>query len=240
MRCGKLFRRAPVNLAAGACESRAKSLISGAFGDGTALAPAFFDHADEKMALTTAIRGVATSVARRVTRPGARRTARELPSRREDAIALLLDDHARIRQLFVRFEGLLSSGRQKAALVTRICDEVELHARIEEEIFYPSVRALIAADELMDEAAVEHEVARALIAQLRPLRPGDFHYDAKVVVLDAYTRHHFDREEQRIFPRARDLRIDLVALGRALKARRRQLKCAVTALATGPKPIGSG
>ena len=60
------------------------------------------------------------------------------------------------------------------------------------------------------------------------LRPGDFHYDAKVAVLGAYVRHHFDDEERRIFPRAKECGIDLVALGRALKARKRQLKGSAT------------
>ena len=180
------------------------------------------------------IRGVVGSVARRAARANARRAARDARVRRDDdAIELLIEDHARIAALFARFDDRLSSGRQKAALVERICDEIELHARVEEEIFYPTVRALIAANELMDEAAVEHEVAHALVLQLRSLRPGDFRYDAKVRVLSTYTRHHFECEEENIFPRVRETGIDLTALGRALKARKRQLKgSATTALAS--------
>jgi len=178
----------------------------------------------------TGIRGVVGSVARRAAQANARRTARANRARGgEDAIALLIDDHTRIEQLFARFTSIVGDGRQKAALVERICDEIELHSRVEEEIFYPSVRALIAADAVMDEAAVEHDMARVLVGQLRMLRPGDFHYDAKVAVLGAYVRHHFDREQRRILPRARDCGIDLAALGRALKARKRQLKSSATA-----------
>ena len=144
--------------------------------------------------------------------------------RREDALSVLADDHARVAELFARFDRLESNGPRKAALVERICDEVEIHSRIEEEIFYPSVRAAIHDDDLMDEAAVEHETAKSMVEQLRALRPGDFHYDAKVKVLREYIRHHVDREQRDIFPRARRIDTDLVALGRALKARKRQLK----------------
>ena len=147
--------------------------------------------------------------------------------RREDALDVLADDHERIAQLFARFDQLASNGPRKASLVERICEEIELHSRIEEEIFYPSVRAAIDDDALMDEAAVEHETAKSMVAQLHALRPGDFHYDAKVSVLGEYIRHHVDHEERAIFPRARRMTLDLVALARALKARRRQLKGAV-------------
>lgn len=153
---------------------------------------------------------------------------------REDALDVLADDHERIAQLFARFDQLASNGPRKASLVERICEQIELHSRIEEEIFYPSVRAAIDDDALMDEAAVEHETAKSMVAQLRALRPGDFHYDAKVSVLGEYIRHHVDREERAIFPRARRMTLDFVALARALKARRRQLKGAV------PAPRGPG
>ena len=127
--------------------------------------------------------------------------------RSEDAIALLTEDHARVAQLFARFDKLQSDGRQKALLVERICDELELHTRIEEEIFYPSLRAMIGDDDLMDRAVVEHETAKPLIEQLRALRPGDFHYDAKVTVLGDYIRHHVDEEQRQLFPKASCTRI---------------------------------
>ena len=142
----------------------------------------------------------------------------------EDALDVLANDHERIAQLFARFDKLASNGPRKASLVERICDEIELHSRIEEEIFYPSVRAAIDDDALMDEASVEHETAKSMIVQLRALRPGDFHYDAKVSVLCAYIRHHVEQEEREIFPRARRIELNFVALARALKARRRQLR----------------
>jgi len=158
---------------------------------------------------------------------GNARTLRAPPARRrEDALAVLVADHARIAQLFERFDGLESSGPRKASIVLRLCDEIDVHSRIEEEIFYPSVRAAFVRDDVVDAAAVEHETARAMTGQLRLLRPDDLHYDAKVRVLGEYVRHHVEVEEDAIFPHALAMDADLVALGRALKARRRQLHLA--------------
>jgi len=142
----------------------------------------------------------------------------------DNALAVLRADHERVTELFARFERLKSNGPQKAQLVERICDELELHARIEEELFYPSIRPAIGDDDLMDEAQVEHDSAKALIEQLRGMKPGDTLYDAKVTVLGEYVRHHVQEEQDEMFPKVGKIDLDLVALGRALKTRKRQLK----------------
>jgi hemerythrin superfamily protein len=142
----------------------------------------------------------------------------------DNALAVLRADHDRVNELFTRFERLKSNGPQKAQLVERICDELELHTRIEDELFYPSVRPAIGDDDLMDEAQVEHESAKALIEQLRAMKPGDTLYDAKVKVLGEYVRHHVKEEQDEMFPKVEKIDLDLVALGRALKTRKRQLK----------------
>src|SRR4051794_19000457 len=69
----------------------------------------------------------------------------------DNALAVLRADHERVNDLFARFTRLKSNGPQKAQLVERICDELEVHTRIEEEVFYPSIRPTIGND-LMDEA----------------------------------------------------------------------------------------
>ncbi len=181
--------------------------------------------------------GAAASVRRKPTGTGGRAAAKRTPAQRgradrpvsaraaaDHALAVLRADHERVAELFVRFERLKSSGPQKAQLVERICDELELHARIEEEVFYPSVRPLVGDDDLMDEALVEHESLKALIEQLRAAVPGAAQYDAKVSVLGEYVKHHVRAEEQELFPKVAAIDLDLVALGRALKGRKRQLK----------------
>jgi hemerythrin superfamily protein len=142
----------------------------------------------------------------------------------DNALAVLTADHARVLELFGRVAKLKSNGPQKAQLVERICDELELHARVEEELLYPSAREVIGDAELMDEAAVEHDSAKALIDQLRGMKPGDDRYDATVSVLGEYVRHHVNEEQDVMFPKVRATDLDLVALGRAIKTRKRRIK----------------
>ena len=154
------------------------------------------------------------------------RTSRPVSPRaaQDNALAVLRADHDHVLELFDRFERLKSNGPQKAQLVERICDELELHARVEEELFYPSVRPAIGDDDLLDEAAVEHESLKTLIEQLRALRPGEAQYDARVTVLGEYVRHHVREEQDEMFPKVAKTDLDLVALGRAIKTRKRQIK----------------
>jgi hemerythrin superfamily protein len=142
----------------------------------------------------------------------------------DNALAVLHADHERVADLLARFDKLKSNGAQKHHLVERICDELEIHARVEEELFYPSARGLIHDDDMMDEAGVEHDSIKALIEKLRHMKPGEGKYDATVTVLGEYVKHHVREEEQEMFPKVRGANIDLVALGRAIKTRKRQLK----------------
>jgi hypothetical protein len=95
---------------------------------------------------------------------------------------------------------------------------------LEEEIFYPALRAAIDDDELLDEADIEHAGARELIGQLEIMLPGDDHYDATVTVLGEEVAHHIAKEESELFEAARGAGIDLDALGKQLAARKTELE----------------
>lgn len=125
------------------------------------------------------------------------------------AIAMLMEDHQRVRQLFAEFKKIKDAGdaadakavrNQKAELVTKICQELLVHAQLEEELFYPAARAAIDDQALMDEATVEHSVVKDLITQLLAMAPGDDLYDAKVTVLAESVEHHVKEEEGSMFP----------------------------------------
>ena len=144
----------------------------------------------------------------------------------QDAFSLLTADHKLVKSLFKEFDALKDEGDddQKAALVENICNELKLHAQIEEELFYPAVREAIEADDLMDEADVEHASAKQLIAQLEQLQVGADHYDATVTVLGEYVDHHVKEEEGDMFAKARKADIDSAALGEEMAARKAELK----------------
>src|SRR5438445_2414957 len=88
----------------------------------------------------------------------------------EDAFALLKADHKLVKALFDDFRKLVDEDGptdEKGAIAQRICGELSAHAQMEEEIFYPALRVAIDDEDLMDEAQVEHTMAKDLIAQVR-------------------------------------------------------------------------
>jgi hypothetical protein len=94
---------------------------------------------------------------------------------------------------------------------------------VEEEIFYPAVRAAIEDDDLMNEAQVEHQSAKDLIEQLEGMDASDPMYAATFTVLCEYVLHHAKEEEDEMFPSARKAKVDLEGLGEQMKARKEEL-----------------
>ena len=140
-----------------------------------------------------------------------------------DAIALLKADHRAVEALFEDFKSALGAGR-KAAIVHQICVDLTVHTMIEEEIFYPACRGAI-EDSTLDEAYVEHDSAKKMIAEIEAMKPSDEFYDAKVKVLGEYIKHHVKEEEQPggLFSQAKKGDEDLEQMGEQLKARKEEL-----------------
>ncbi len=139
-----------------------------------------------------------------------------------DAIKLLKEDHREVKTWFKQYEKL-SDEAEKEALARKICVALTVHAKIEEEIFYPALRKNIDDEDLLDEAEVEHASAKQLIAEIRSMSPKDHLFDAKVKVLGEYVTHHVQEEEQEMFPEARKSEVDLTALGEKLSKRKGEL-----------------
>src|ERR1041385_7543407 len=97
-----------------------------------------------------------------------------------DAVALLKADHRKVEELFTKFESAKSAS-VKQGLVEQICTELTVHTVIEEEIFYPACTGQIEDEDLVQEAYVEHDGAKVLIAELMNSKPDDEFYDAKVM-----------------------------------------------------------
>jgi Hemerythrin HHE cation binding domain len=138
------------------------------------------------------------------------------------AIAILVKDHDRVKDLFDRFEKE-ASRPSKEKIIGEALTELKIHAAIEEEIFYPAVRKELEKD-VMNEADEEHHVARVLIAELDRHGRGDDHRDAKFTVLAESVRHHIKEEEGDMLPKAKGLEIDFEALGQQMLARKKELR----------------
>jgi hemerythrin superfamily protein len=162
-------------------------------------------------------------------RGGAKMPAKALSRRKQamTAIDLLKEDHKMVQDIFKEYRKLIKDGgddRRKEMLVRRACDALTVHAQIEEEIFYPSLREEIDDQEMMDEAQVEHDSAKDLIAQLQRMQPGDEFYDAKFIVLGEQVKHHISEEEGKIFPKAKKCGLNLQDIGRELAEYKQELE----------------
>jgi len=142
-----------------------------------------------------------------------------------NALTMLKEDHDKVKDAFKQFESL---DREDVAtcreLVESVCADLRVHTLLEEEIVYPAVRAAIGDEDLMNEAAIEHETAKTLIEQLENMGPDDPNYFATFTVLGEYVMHHVEEEEGEMFPQAKKAKdLDLAALGEQLMARKQEL-----------------
>ena len=154
-----------------------------------------------------------------------------MPSTRgeKDACDLLDADHKAVKKMFKEYDELTeskarSASQRKQELAHQICQELTVHAQVEEEIFYPALRGALKDTDLLDEAEVEHQTAKDLIAQIQAGGEEE-KIDAKVKVLGEYITHHVKEEEQPggLFAQAKKGDEDLEAMGERMKARKEEL-----------------
>lgn len=141
-----------------------------------------------------------------------------------DAIMLLKADHQTVKDLFKQFQSTEDEAEQ-LELAGQICDELKIHAQIEEEIFYPAFRGKI-DDDMLDEAIVEHDGAKVLINDIVANGSNDDFFAAKVTVLCEEITHHVEEEEmpkEGMFAQCRATDVDLVELRDQLMARKQEL-----------------
>jgi hemerythrin-like domain-containing protein len=165
-------------------------------------------------------------MATRKSTPTRKTTRRSSNTRKASgAIALLTADHDKVKKLFKQFERLHEDQDDEGAaqIAAQICNELTVHATIEEELFYPQVRDAIDDADLVDEAEVEHATAKDLIAQIESMDCTDDKYAAKVMVLGEYINHHIKEEQNEMFPKARRAKLDMEALGEQLMQRKHDL-----------------
>jgi hemerythrin superfamily protein len=145
---------------------------------------------------------------------------------RVDAVTLLIADHREVTQLFESYDALVDAGagtEEKEALAEQICSMLTVHATLEEELFYPAAREVVEEQDLLDEAEVEHAGAKDLIAQIQDMQPEEDLFDAKVKVLGESIAHHVKEEEEELFPKVGQSKMDLQALGAEMLVRKHQL-----------------
>ena len=146
-----------------------------------------------------------------------------------DALKLLKADHKKVKMLFGEVDELgdrASSRRQK--LFQQIDQELTIHSKIEETIFYPEFRRRAGKGEERDEvleAYEEHNLVKTIIGELENLDPKDETYKPKLSVLKEMVEHHVKEEEGPMFKMARELfdQEELDELGERLMTAKEEL-----------------
>jgi len=135
-----------------------------------------------------------------------------------NAFQLLKNDHKIVSALFDEIES--RSGKSKTQLFTRLKSELDLHAHIEEKIFYPALENKQEARDITLEAYEEHKVVKDLLAELANSRAANDEWDAKLKVLRENVDHHVEEEEGELFDKANDLLSDedIERLGEEMEA----------------------
>jgi hypothetical protein len=156
--------------------------------------------------------------------PERKDTMAKTRSRASGAIEMLKQDHDKVKKAFKEFEKLPPDDTETARqLVQVVCEDLKVHTTLEEELFYPAVREAIEDEDIMNEAAVEHETAKMLIEQLENMGPDDPNFRATFTVLGEYVMHHVKEEEGEMFPEAKKSDIDFEALGERMRQRKEEL-----------------
>ena len=143
-----------------------------------------------------------------------------------DAVALQTSDHRAASKLFKAYEKLVKAdagGDERLGVAWQISAMLPAYSTIEKEIFYPALHESPAANDLLDEAEVEHAGAKHLVSQIESMDPDDDFYDAKVTVLGEYVEHHVQKEEDKLFAKAGEAKLDPAQLGADLQARKQEL-----------------
>jgi hemerythrin-like domain-containing protein len=147
----------------------------------------------------------------------------------KDACDLLDADHREVKAMFKEYDELAGSKtkasmQRKQELAEQICKALKVHTQIEDEIFYPAVRAAIRDGDMMDEASIEHDSAKQLIEKIESSELGEEKFDSYVKVLGEYIDHHVKEERNEMFPKARAARgLDLMQLREELESRKAEL-----------------
>src|SRR5205809_1628905 len=144
-----------------------------------------------------------------------------------NAITMLKSDHQRVKKLFRAFEATGERAHKaKQQLGDQILAELDLHAALEETIFYPAVQAKAPKElaKTLAEGIQEHHVVHVLIGELKTLTASDTDYAPKMTVLIENVEHHIKEEEDELLPEAQQLLgKDVEALGEQMAARKQHL-----------------
>ena len=149
-----------------------------------------------------------------------------------DAFELLKKDHEKVAGIFEKLETTTERGvKTREELFTQLKTELDVHAKVEEEIFYPAIREAQETHDITLEAYEEHAVVKRLLAELDKLSKDDETWGAKLTVLRENVEHHVEEEEGEMFSGAKKVlgSEQIEELGARMEAAKKEEKKAMVA-----------
>ncbi len=119
-----------------------------------------------------------------------------------DIFETIKHDHRQVEELFSEIENTKDS-KKLSSLFHKIYQELNLHAKVEELTFYPSMREYEETEELLEEAEEEHNQVKILLEELQSLNPTSSEFKEKIGKLKTAVQHHIQEEEEEVFPKVR-------------------------------------
>jgi hemerythrin superfamily protein len=129
-----------------------------------------------------------------------------------DALELLKQDHQAVKDLFDQIDDA-EDGKQRKKLFDQIDTQLNIHAHIEETVFYPEMQKIDELKDMVEEALEEHQEVKTLLEEIEGLDPEGEQFSASVEELMENVEHHVAEEEDEMFPKVRE-RCDQATLDR--------------------------
>jgi hemerythrin superfamily protein len=149
-----------------------------------------------------------------------------------NAFALLKADHKKVADILEKLDSTTERGvKTREELFTQLKIELDVHARIEETIFYPALEEAKETRDITLEAFEEHRLVKQLLSELEKMSKDQEEWTAKFTVLKENVEHHVEDEEGEMFPKARKVLSEEQAetLGTRLEeAKKEQMKAAAS------------
>jgi len=144
-----------------------------------------------------------------------------------NAFQLLKEDHQKVSGIFQQIEPTTERAEKtRTELFAQLKQELDIHARIEETIFYPSIKRAAETREIVLEGFEEHHVIKMLLKELEAMPVDTEEWAAKIKVLKDNVEHHVEEEEGEMFQKARDVlsEDEINRLGGQMEEMKKQLQ----------------
>jgi hypothetical protein len=138
------------------------------------------------------------------------------------AVRIIRQDHKKVAGLFKKFDQATTSAAKKR-IVHKVVKALDMHAQLEEEIFYPAVRKQLGEEEMLEEAYNEHQQAKEILRELEAMDVEDERLQPKFSELIECVQHHVEEEEGELLPMVEESNMDLTLYGEQMSERKEDL-----------------